>query len=41
MHHKHVFFEIHNENFFSTEAHRGPVLDDEQKIKTPLQLIWP
>ena len=41
MHHKHVFSEIRNKNCFSTEVHRGSVLDSEQKIKTQLQLIWP
>ena len=41
MHQKYVFSEIQNENCFSTEAHRGFVLDSEQKIKTQLQTIWP
>ena len=40
-HHKHMFSEIRNKNCFSTEAHRGFVLDREQKIKTQLQTIWP
>ena len=41
MHHKHMFSEIYNANYFSTEANRGFVLDSQQKIKTHLQPIWP
>ena len=40
MHCKHMFPEIRNENCFSTEAHRGFVLDSKQKIMTQLQTIW-
>ena len=39
MHHKHMFSEIQNENCFSTEAHRGFVLDSKQKIKTQFQTM--
>ena len=35
------FLRFTMENGFSTEAHRGFVLDSEQKIKTQLQTIWP
>ena len=41
MHCKHVFSEIRNENGFSTEVHRGFVLDSEHTIKKQLQTIWP
>ena len=41
MHCKDIFSEIQNKNCLSTEAHRGFVLDSEQKIKTQLQTIWP
>ena len=41
MHRKHMFSEICNENCFSTETHRGFVLDSEQKSNTQLQTIWP
>ena len=42
MHHKHVFSEICNTNYFSTQRLTEALyLTVNKKIKTQLQAIWP